>query len=52
VDDFVVVRACFADGLVIPPDGPVGRITELTGINRFVAVYATLQLAAGAGALG
>ena len=38
--------------LVIPPDGPVGRITELTGINRFVAVYATLQLAAGAGVLG
>ncbi len=34
--------------LVIPPDGPVGRITDLTGINRFVAVYATLQLAAGA----
>ena len=38
--------------LVIPPDGAVGRITELTGISRFVAVYPTLQLAAGAGALG
>ena len=39
--------------LVIPPDGPVGRIAELTGINRFVAVYSTLQLAtAGAGPLG
>jgi anti-anti-sigma factor len=38
--------------LVIPPGGPVGRITELTGISRFVAVYPTLQLAAGAGAPG
>jgi hypothetical protein len=38
--------------LVIPPDGAVGRITELTGISRFLAVYPTLQLAAGAGALG
>ena len=31
--------------LVIPPDGPVGRIVELTGIGRFVAVYPTLELA-------
>lgn len=38
--------------LVIPPDGAVGRVTELTGISRFVAVYPTLQLAAGAGAPG
>jgi anti-sigma B factor antagonist len=29
-----------------------GRITELTGINRFVAVYSTLQLAVGAGPPG
>jgi anti-sigma B factor antagonist len=36
---------------VIPPDGAVGRVTELTGISRFVAVYPTLQLAA-AGAPG
>lgn len=32
--------------LVIPPRGPVGRVIELTGINRHVAVYPTLQLAA------
>lgn len=32
--------------LVIPPRGPVGRVVELTGINRHVAVYPTLQLAA------
>ena len=38
--------------LVIPPDGAVGRVTELTGISRFVAVYPTLQLAAGAGVPG
>ena len=31
--------------LVIPPRGPVGRVIELTGINRHVAVYPTLQLA-------
>ena len=37
--------------LAIPPDGAVGRVTELTGISRFVAVYPTLQLAVGAGAL-
>ena len=37
--------------LVIPPDGAVARVTELTGISRFVAVYPTLQLAGG-GALG
>ena len=38
--------------LVIPADGAVGRVTELTGISRFVAVYPTLQLAADAGAPG
>ncbi|HEU5385531.1 MAG TPA: STAS domain-containing protein [Streptosporangiaceae bacterium] len=38
--------------LVVPPDGAVGRVTELTGISRFVAVYPTLQLAADAGAPG
>jgi len=38
--------------LVIPPEGPVGRVTELTGISRFVAVYPTLKLAVGAGAPG
>ena len=38
--------------LVIPPGGPVGRVTELTGIGRFVAVYPTLQLAVGAGPPG
>jgi anti-anti-sigma factor len=32
--------------LVIPPRGPVGWVIELTGINRHVAVYPTLQLAA------
>ena len=32
--------------LVIPPRGPVGRVIELTGISRHVAVYPTLQLAA------
>ena len=31
--------------LVIPPRGPVGRVIELTGINRHVPVYPTLQLA-------
>ena len=31
--------------LVIPPRGPVGRLVELTGINRYVPVYPTLQLA-------
>src|SRR5204862_2167224 len=31
--------------LAIPPDGPVGRVVELTGISRYVAVYPTLQLA-------
>jgi anti-sigma B factor antagonist len=31
--------------LAIPPRGPVGRVIELTGINRYVPVYATLQLA-------
>jgi anti-anti-sigma factor len=31
--------------LVIPPRGPVGRVVELTGINRHVPVYPTLQLA-------
>jgi anti-sigma B factor antagonist len=36
--------------LVIPPGGAVGRVTELTGISRFVAVYPTLRLAADAGA--
>jgi len=30
----------------------VGRVTELTGISRVVAVYPTLQLAVGAGVLG
>jgi anti-sigma B factor antagonist len=29
--------------LAIPPAGPIGRVTELTGINRYVAVYPTLQ---------
>jgi len=38
--------------LVIPPGGAVGRVTELAGISRFVAVYSTLQLAAGAGPPG
>jgi anti-sigma B factor antagonist len=36
--------------LVIPPDGPVGRIAELTGISRYLAVYPTVQLAACGGA--
>jgi hypothetical protein len=36
--------------LAIPPDGPVGRVVELTGINRHVPVYATLQLAIHEGA--
>jgi anti-sigma B factor antagonist len=31
--------------LVIPPEGPVSRVAELTGIGRYVAVYPTLQLA-------
>jgi anti-sigma B factor antagonist len=31
--------------LAIPPRGPVGRVVELTGINRHVPVYPTLQLA-------
>ena len=31
--------------LVVSPDGPIGRVVELTGINRHVAVYPTLQLA-------
>jgi anti-sigma B factor antagonist len=35
--------------LAIPPDGPLGRVTELTGINRYVAVYPTLQRAVDGG---
>lgn len=31
--------------LAILPDGPIGRVVELTDINRHVAVYPTLQLA-------
>jgi len=31
--------------LAIPSDGPIGRVVELTGINRQVAVYPTLELA-------
>jgi anti-sigma B factor antagonist len=38
--------------LAIPPDGPLGRITELTGINRYLAVYPTLQLAVDGGSSG
>jgi anti-sigma B factor antagonist len=38
--------------LVIPPGSPVRRVTELTGISRFVAVYPTLKLAVGAGPPG
>lgn len=36
--------------LVIPPDGPVGRVAELTGITRLAEVYPTLELAVGGGA--
>lgn len=31
--------------LVIPPGSPVDRVTELTGIGRYVAVYPTIELA-------
>jgi len=37
--------------LVIPPRGPVGRLVELTGINRYVPIYPTLQFAADASRL-
>lgn len=38
--------------LVIPPSGPVSRVIELTGVNRHVAIYPTLQLAADDGLPG
>jgi len=31
--------------LAILPGGPVSRVIELTGINRYISVYPTLQLA-------
>jgi len=37
--------------LVIPPSGPVGRLAELTGIDRLLPVYPALQLAIGDNAL-
>jgi anti-anti-sigma factor len=36
--------------LAVPPHGPIGRVVQLTGINRHVPVYPTLQLAADGGA--
>jgi anti-sigma B factor antagonist len=35
--------------LAIPPRGPIGRLIQLTGIDRHVPVYPTLQLASDGG---